>query len=191
MEELEAMRNDDCQLCELHLKSHEVCKYGSGALFGLMIVTDGIQSAVAKKLLDHVLKHLSLKENDVYITSLIKCRTPRGKKYRPKEMEEFVDACWDYLADEIQTVKPKAIVLLGTTPLTTLTEHKGITKWTGAEVATIYDGATTYVGVSPAFILRNAKYEVQLAQVLFTAARKAGLNPKAIPQKEMFPYEVF
>ena len=186
------MRNDDCQLCELHLKTREVCKWGYGNTDAdLMIIHDTHPSRQADKLLTHVLTHLSVDVDDIYQTSAVKCGIPRNKKYRPKQMGEFVNECFTYLEDELQDVDPSVVLIMGSLSLVELVGEKGITKWSGIETSSIYEDAKMYASVSPAYVLRNPNKEVWLAQALYIALKQAGYNPKPTPQTERYPYEVF
>lgn len=63
----------------------------------------------AGKLLDDMLTSIDLKREDVYIANVVKHRPPGNRDPKPEEVE----ACWPYLLQQIQTIKPKLIVCLG------------------------------------------------------------------------------
>lgn len=64
----------------------------------------------AGQLLDKILTHVELsRQNDVYITNMVKCRPPKN---RDPERDE-VDACMPYLRAQIAFIQPKIIVCLG------------------------------------------------------------------------------
>lgn len=63
----------------------------------------------AGKLLNNLLKSVGLKREDVYITNLVKFRPPNNRPPTPKEISDFRD----YLIQELQIIKPKAVVPLG------------------------------------------------------------------------------
>lgn len=64
----------------------------------------------AGKLLDDMLSIIDLSRNEnVYIANIVKCRPPRNRD--PEEDEQ--DACFEYLLNQIQLVKPKIIICLG------------------------------------------------------------------------------
>lgn len=69
----------------------------------------------AGQALRRVLDLYGFNKDNVYITNIIKCRPPMN---RIPELTEIVN-CMPYLAQEIDTVKPKIIVLLGNTALRT------------------------------------------------------------------------
>ncbi|MBI4851091.1 MAG: uracil-DNA glycosylase [Acidobacteria bacterium] len=103
----------------------------------------------AGRLLDKIIAAIGLKREDVYITNVVKCRPPNNRKPTNDEME----SCEPFLFNEIEVVKPKLIVTLGATPLTSLLNVKeGITKTRGQ----FYDfnGIPVMPTFHPAFLLR-------------------------------------
>lgn len=56
---------------------------------------------------------LGIDRNQVYITNIVKCRPPSNRV--PQEDE--ANSCLDYLRNQVILVKPKIIVLLGSTAL--------------------------------------------------------------------------
>lgn len=82
----------------------------------------------AGKKLNEALLAAGIDRSSVYISNSAKCRPPLN---RPPEKDELA-ACFPYLLEEIETVRPKVIVLLGNTALGALTgEAKDITKRRG------------------------------------------------------------
>ena len=63
----------------------------------------------AGKLLDDMLSIIDLDRTCCYIANIVKCRPPRNRD--PEEEEQ--DACFDYLKEQIELVRPKIIVCLG------------------------------------------------------------------------------
>jgi len=63
----------------------------------------------AGKYLGKVLKKNKIKRKDIYITSVVKCRTPHNRKPTQKEIETSVP----YLVEQIKKIDPKIIVLMG------------------------------------------------------------------------------
>ena len=71
----------------------------------------------AGKLLDNMLAAMKLKRGvNVYITNIVKCRTPDNRAPQPDE----VATCLPYLVRQIELVQPKLIVALGKTAATAL-----------------------------------------------------------------------
>ncbi len=103
----------------------------------------------AGRLLDKIIAAIGLKREDVYITNVVKCRPPNNRKPTSDEME----ACEPFLFNEIEVVKPKLIVTLGATPLTSLLNIKeGITKTRGQFYN--FQGIPVMPTFHPAFLLR-------------------------------------
>ena len=63
----------------------------------------------AGKLLDAMLQAVGLAREKVFIANILKCRPPNNRDPRPEE----VLACGNYLAQQINTVKPRLILALG------------------------------------------------------------------------------
>ena len=63
----------------------------------------------AGKVLDKMLASINLSREDIFIANVVKCRPPGNRDPLPEE----VDACRGWLAQQIEIVKPKIIVLLG------------------------------------------------------------------------------
>jgi uracil-DNA glycosylase family 4 len=59
--------------------------------------------------LDQLLAAIDLTREDVYVTNVVKCRPPEN---RDPETEE-IEACGDYLEQQIEMVNPRVIVTLG------------------------------------------------------------------------------
>ena len=67
----------------------------------------------AGKLMDMAFEGIGVNRNNVYIANIVKCRPPNN---RVPESDE-ADACLNYLRNQVILVKPKIIVLLGSTAL--------------------------------------------------------------------------
>lgn len=63
----------------------------------------------AGKFLNQMLETINLKREDVFIANVLKCRPPANRDPLPEE----VAACWPWLLEQIKSIKPKLIVLLG------------------------------------------------------------------------------
>jgi DNA polymerase len=63
----------------------------------------------AGKLLNDILKAISLDRSEVYIANILKCRPPGNRDPQPFEME----TCIPYLHKQIELIKPKIILCLG------------------------------------------------------------------------------
>ena len=60
--------------------------------------------------LTQIIEAIGLKREDVYIANVIKCRPPENRNPEPDEVEQ----CEPFLFRQIDTIKPKVIVALGT-----------------------------------------------------------------------------
>lgn len=82
----------------------------------------------AGKLMNEAFKGLGINREEVYIANIVKCRPPSN---RVPEEDEAV-ACLNYLRNQVILVKPKIIVLLGSTALKNiLGKEYGITNARG------------------------------------------------------------
>jgi len=96
-------------------------------------------------------KVLGLRRKDVYISNIVKCRTPEN---RVPTMEE-ASACKPYLMQQIDMVKPEVIVALGSTSFHHLTgEYDTSISSVRGEVLTLGD-AKLIPTFCPYFLLRN------------------------------------
>lgn len=64
----------------------------------------------AGKRLDALLAIAGLERDDIFIANVLKCRPPRNRDPKPAEIK----ACSPYLAAQIEAIKPKILVTLGT-----------------------------------------------------------------------------
>lgn len=116
----------DCNKCKL-------CKNRKNIVFGagnknakIMFIGEGpgadedLQGepfvGKAGKLMNMAFEMLGIDRKDVYIANIVKCRPPLN---RNPEQDE-VQACLDYLRNQVLLVKPEIIVLLGKVALNTI-----------------------------------------------------------------------
>ena len=67
----------------------------------------------AGKLMDMAFEGVGIKRGSVYIANIVKCRPPQN---RAPEQDE-AEVCINYLRNQVILIKPKIIVLLGSTAL--------------------------------------------------------------------------
>lgn len=148
LETFEELENSivNCQKCKL-------CKGRNNIVFGvgkhnadIMFIGEGPGAdedrqgepfvGRAGKLMNMALEIIGLKREEIYIANIVKCRPPGN---RNPEVDE-VNACLNYLRNQVMLVKPKIIVLLGSVALQNILgkeykitasrghwiEHKGI-----------------------------------------------------------------
>jgi DNA polymerase len=128
----------------------------------------------AGQLLTKIIEAIKLEREDVYIANVLKHRPPGNRNPLPDE----VVACSPYLVRQIELVRPKVIVALGTFAAQTLLETKlGIGKLRGQVHR--YHGVPLIVTYHPAALLRNPSWkrptweDVQLARRILDRARAA------------------
>jgi len=71
-------------------------------------------------LLDRLLNSLNIGRDEVYLTTLVKCRPPEGRPPKPSE----VNNCRPYLLAQLQAVDPRVVVALGDLASRALTGRK-------------------------------------------------------------------
>ena len=82
----------------------------------------------AGQLLRKIISAMGFREDEVYITNIVKCRPPEN---RPPHREE-IEACTPYLVQQIASIKPRVIVTLGATPTSFfLPMHRSMTDTRG------------------------------------------------------------
>ena len=128
-ETLELVREDlgACTRCKLHRLGRTQIVYGVGnPRAELMFIGEApghdedIQGIPfvgrAGQLLTKIIEAIDLAREDVYIANVIKCRPPENRNPDPDE----VGSCEPFLFRQVQVIKPRVIVALGTFAAQTL-----------------------------------------------------------------------
>jgi uracil-DNA glycosylase family 4 len=160
---LRLIRTDlgDCTRCKLHRLGRQQIVFGVGnPEADLMFVgeapgRDEDEQGIpfvgrAGQLLTKIIEAIGLKRDDVYIANVIKCRPPENRNPEPDEVE----TCEPFLFQQIDTIKPKVIVALGTFAARALLRTLDpISRLRGR----VYDyrGAKLIPTFHPAYLLRN------------------------------------
>ena len=151
----------DCSRCKLHMLGRTQVVFGVGNPDAdLMFVGEapgadedlqGIPFVGrAGQLLTKIIEAIELKRDDVYIANVIKCRPPGN---RNPEQDE-VETCEPFLFQQIDIIKPKVVVALGTFAARALLRTLDpISRLRGR----VYDyrGAKLIPTFHPAYLLRN------------------------------------
>jgi len=161
--QLVAIRDDigDCTRCKLCNLGRKQIVFGVGnPTADLMFVGEApgrdedIQGIPfvgrAGQKLTQIIEAIVLKRDDVYIANVIKCRPPDNRNPEPDEVE----SCEPFLFRQVDTIKPKVIVALGTFAAKSLLKTTdSISRLRGR----VYDyrGAKLVPTFHPAFLLRN------------------------------------
>jgi uracil-DNA glycosylase len=160
---LPAIRADlgDCTRCKLHTLGRRQIVFGVGNPEAqLMFVGEapgrdedaqGIPFVGrAGQLLTKMIEAMGYSRDQVYIANVIKCRPPEN---RNPEADE-VAACEPFLFRQVETIKPKVIVALGTFAAQTLLRSQdSISRLRGRVY--LYGGARLIPTFHPAYLLRS------------------------------------
>jgi DNA polymerase len=162
-EALSTIREDigDCTRCKLHRLGRRQIVFGVGNPDAdLMFVGEApggdedVQGVPfvgrAGQLLTKIIEAIGLTREEVYIANVIKCRPPENRNPDPDEVE----TCEPFLFRQIETIKPKVIVALGTFATRALLKTQDpISRLRGR----VYDyrGARLIPTFHPAFLLRS------------------------------------
>lgn len=157
--ELEA-KAKECVRCPLH-KSRKNVVYGVGPVdVDILIVGEGPGAdedaqgepfvGKAGKLLDKMLAAMGYDRGQVYIANIVKCRPPEN---RTPDVDEM-DACIPHLHEQIDLVRPKVIIAMGSTAVRGLLGVSGVTRIRGRWK--LYDAEIPVMPTfHPAYLLRN------------------------------------
>jgi uracil-DNA glycosylase len=151
----------DCSRCKLHTLGRRQIVFGVGNPDAdLMFVGEapGADEDVkgepfvgrAGQLLTKIIEAIGLKREDVYIANVIKCRPPQNRNPEPDE----VDTCEPFLFRQIDAIKPKVVVALGSFAARALLRTQDpISRLRGRVYE--YRGAKLIPTFHPAYLLRN------------------------------------
>jgi len=153
------------------IKNCELKKNAKNLVFGdgninskVMLVGEGPganEDAVGKpfvgragKLLDKMLASIKLDRSKVYISNVVNYRPPDNRKPTEEEIERYLP----YLKTHIEIIKPKIILLLGSTALNALIGNEVVIskargKWTQKEIGSIKPWIIS--SFHPAFLMRQ------------------------------------
>jgi DNA polymerase len=161
--QLAAIRDDigDCVRCKLCTLGRKQIVFGVGnPKADLMFVGEApgrdedIQGIPfvgrAGQKLTQIIEAIGLRREDVYIANVIKCRPPENRNPDPDEVAQ----CEPFLFRQVDTIKPKVIVALGTFAAKSLLKSTdSISRLRGRVFE--YRGAKLVPTFHPAFLLRN------------------------------------
>jgi uracil-DNA glycosylase family 4 len=163
-EVLDAIRAEigpNCSRCKLHKLGRKQIVFGVGNPDAdLMFVGEApggdedIQGIPfvgrAGQLLTKMINAIQIERDDVYIANVIKCRPPQNRNPEPDEVE----TCEPFLFQQIDAIKPKVIVALGSFAAKTLLRSQdSISRLRGR----VYDfrGTKVIPTFHPSFLLRS------------------------------------
>jgi uracil-DNA glycosylase family 4 len=148
-----------CRKCPLHLGRRNAVPGKGPAHADILFVGEGpgemedIQGepfvGKAGQLLSKMISAIQLNREEVFITNVVKCRPPGNRTPLPEE----VDACFPYLAAQIELIDPLIICCLGGPATGTLLgTDSGITKLRGT--IHLYRDRAVIPTYHPAAVLR-------------------------------------
>ena len=108
----------------------------------------------AGQLLDKMLNAINLSRRNVYITNVVNYRPPENRKPTEKEVERYLP----YLKKHIEIIKPKIILLLGSTAMNAILKNADVIskmrgKWIEIEINELK--VYSIVSFHPAYLLRQ------------------------------------
>ena len=120
----------------------------------------------AGQLMNNAFQALEINREDVYIANIVKCRPPSNRV--PEDDE--VQTCLNYLRNQVILIKPKIIVLLGSTALKNiLGKEYGITAVRGNWMEK--NGIKYMPTWHPAALLRDENKKIEFLQDLKEAKK--------------------
>ncbi len=186
---LESIREElgDCKRCKLH-KTRTNIVFGVGnPNASLVFVGEGpgededLQGEPfvgrAGQLLTKIIKAMGLNREDVYICNVVKCRPPGNRNPEPDE----IAACRPFMEKQIDAIRPKVIVALGTHAVQTLLNtDKKITALRG-KFSWYRDGIRLMPTFHPSYLLRNEGKKKEVWEDVKTVLKALGLK---IPEEK-------
>jgi DNA polymerase len=133
----------------------------------------------AGKFLNEMLDAIGLKRENVFIANILKCRPPGNRDPMPEE----VKSCWPWLLEQIKTIKPKLIVLLGRHAMERFLPSQKISKIHGTALRREIEG----IGKQVFYALYHpaaALYQGSLREVLIADFKKIPKVLEAIKKDE-------
>lgn len=154
---MKLVRDPGCTLCRLHADANTVCLLGQGPVpCDVMIIGEapGRQEDEEGKafigksgqFLEETLAAVGIDRRDVFISNAVHCRPLSNRTPTKGEIAK----CKHWLDYELKHVKPKVVLLLGNTPLQSITGKPGIKARRGRPF--VQDGITFVPTYHPAAI---------------------------------------
>jgi len=159
-EELRA-KIEKCKLCGELAKTRNKTVFGAGSMQAKVVFVGEAPGADedeqglpfvgrAGQLLTKIIEAMGLTRDQVFICNVLKCRPPNN---RPPAPEEVVH-CRPYLKQQLEIIKPKVIVALGSHAAKTLLQtEQGISELRGTFQK--YEGIPVMCTYHPAYLLRS------------------------------------
>ena len=163
-------KQETCKRCKLYATSHAlgevgICIKGVGPTNGnIMLIGEapGVQEVLQNKnfvgdsgkVLDECLNEAAINREEVFICNTVRCRPPNNDT----PMAFAISACSEYLDEDIRTVKPKVIGLLGKVAICRVLDNVsgGVTTLRGNAIFSKKYNCWCVPMYHPSYVLRNA-----------------------------------
>jgi uracil-DNA glycosylase family 4 len=154
-----------CEKCGMLSKGRKNIVFGSGNPNAEIVVVGEAPGADedeqglpfvgrAGRLLTDILAAINLSRDEVYICNILKCRPPENRNPQPEEISN----CEPYLSKQLELIKPKLILALGTFAAQTLLgTREPLGKLRGK--FHLYKNTKLLVTYHPAALLRNPNWK--------------------------------
>ena len=109
----------------------------------------------AGNLLDECLEFAGISRDDLYITNVVKHRPPNNKIKDLHLIGHKIEEYIPQLVQEINTINPNCILVIGNTALEVLTGHKGIEKYRGSILPSKITSHKCVATIHPASLLHS------------------------------------
>jgi DNA polymerase len=152
----------DCTRCKLHALGRTQVVFGVGSPTARLMFVGEAPGADedrlgepfvgrAGQLLTKIIEAIGLTRADVYIANVIKCRPPGNRNPEPDE----VGTCEPFLFEQIDIIRPRVIVALGTFAAHALLGTDAPISRLRGRVHDYRGGSTLIATFHPAFLLRS------------------------------------
>lgn len=133
------------------------------------------------ELLSKIIEAIGFTRESIFIANIVKCQPPDNRAPAPDE----IGACFSFLRQQVEIVKPKVICTLGSPATRTLLGvTSGITQLRGKMHA--YGGAIVVPTFHPAYLLRTPEDKPLVWQDAQTIAKLVLEKGGVIPHPEVF-----
>jgi len=157
----------DCEACELCKRRHLPVPGNGPSTASIVLIGEGPGNeedlsgqpfvGPAGQLLTRLLKDAGIKRSEVFLTNVVKCRTPDNRDPETKE----VTACRQHLAAQLQAIQPKVVVTLGRPAAQSCTGHygpvQGLQEVPNLQTHMTGEGIPVVVAYHPGYLLRLLK----------------------------------
>lgn len=155
----------DCRKCSVLAAGRKQIVFGTGNPNADIVVVGEAPGADeneqgkpfvgrAGKLLTEILKAINFSREEIFICNILKCRPPDNRNPLPDEIEN----CEPYLFKQLEMIKPKLILAVGTFASQTLLRSKEPLGKLRGKFHT-YNGIKMMVTYHPAALLRNPNWK--------------------------------